>query len=222
MPFHRPATVLVAPTRDVGAFVWFTLGRPNYLALDQSAGVVYSRETALEVQSRSEMLLPLMDPTWKILTSLQAQAGSGRKSEAGIRPLTPEKSDPSLRGPPAWIRHCAENRWDSIPCVTSMPELGMTGTSMTAARYDRRSRPHEDGRSGSNQVWRRLCVRVHRSTSQSCSSWSTISPGGMLPPRPRLFWSVCCSAMCCRSLWCSSIAGSETRASSLQASRLSA
>ena len=43
------STVLVAPARDVGAFVWFTLGRPNYLALDQSAGVVFSRATALEV-----------------------------------------------------------------------------------------------------------------------------------------------------------------------------
>ena len=43
-------TVLVVPAQDVGGFVWFTLGRPNYLALDQSAGVVFSRATALEVQ----------------------------------------------------------------------------------------------------------------------------------------------------------------------------
>ena len=35
------STVFVAPTRDVGSFVWFTLRRPNYLALDQSAGVVF-------------------------------------------------------------------------------------------------------------------------------------------------------------------------------------
>ena len=45
------STVLVAPARDVGAFVWFTLMRPNYLAVDQSAGVVFSRATALEVQT---------------------------------------------------------------------------------------------------------------------------------------------------------------------------
>ena len=83
------ATVLVAPMRDVGAFVWFTLERPNYLALDQSSGVVFSRATALEVKRRSEILLPLMDPDWKIMTSLRAQAGNGRKNEAAIRPLTP-------------------------------------------------------------------------------------------------------------------------------------
>lgn len=94
-------TVLVAPIRDVGSFVWFTLERPNYLTLDQSSGVVFSRKTALEVRRRSEILRPLMDPTWKILTILRAQAGSGRKSEAGIRALTPEKliqvcADPQL------------------------------------------------------------------------------------------------------------------------------
>jgi len=37
------STVLVAPPHDVGAFVWFTSGSANYLALDQSAGVVFSR-----------------------------------------------------------------------------------------------------------------------------------------------------------------------------------
>ena len=82
------STVLVAPARDVGAFVWFTLGRPNYLAIDQSAGVVFSRETALEVQRRSQVLLPLMDPNWKILTKLSAAAANKRNSEAPPRPLT--------------------------------------------------------------------------------------------------------------------------------------
>jgi hypothetical protein len=94
-------TVLVAPMRDVGAFVWFTLERPNYLAMDQSSGVVFSRETALEVRRRSENLLPLRDPDWKILTSLRAQSGSERKNEARIRPLTPDRlaqvcTDPQL------------------------------------------------------------------------------------------------------------------------------
>jgi hypothetical protein len=95
------STVLVAPPRDVGAFVWFTLGRPNYLALDQSAGVVYSRATALEVKRRSEVLLPLMDPDWNILTSLQTKSEAGRKKAAPTRPLTPENlllvcADPQL------------------------------------------------------------------------------------------------------------------------------
>jgi len=81
-------TVLVTPPRDVGTFVWFTLQRPNYLALDQSAGVVFSRPTALEVQRRSEILLPLMDPNWKILTRLRAGAADKRKREVPPRPLT--------------------------------------------------------------------------------------------------------------------------------------
>jgi hypothetical protein len=95
------STVLVTPPRDVGAFVWFTLGRPNYLALDQSSGAVFSRATALEVRRRSEVLLPLMDPDWKILTSLRAETGSGHKNKATTRPLTHENliqvcTDPQL------------------------------------------------------------------------------------------------------------------------------
>jgi hypothetical protein len=80
------STVLVTPARDVGAFVWFTLGRPNYLAVDQSAGVVFSRATAMEVKRRSGILLPLMDPNWKIMTGLRA-AASGRKVDITARPL---------------------------------------------------------------------------------------------------------------------------------------
>jgi hypothetical protein len=81
------STVLVAPPRDVGTFVWFTLARPNYLALDQSSGVVFSRTTSLEVRRRSEVLLPLMDSDWKIRTGL-AKFEAARKKEAVTRPLT--------------------------------------------------------------------------------------------------------------------------------------
>jgi hypothetical protein len=95
------STVLVAPPRDVGAFVWFTLGRPNYLAVDQSSGVVFSRVTALEVRRRSEVLVPLMDPNWKILTRLRAKRELGPNSEATTRPLTSKNliqvcADPQL------------------------------------------------------------------------------------------------------------------------------
>jgi hypothetical protein len=72
------STVIVVPARDVGTFVWFTLQRPNYLAVDQSAGVVFSRATALEVQRRSQVLLPVMDPNWKIMSKLRATAASGK------------------------------------------------------------------------------------------------------------------------------------------------
>jgi hypothetical protein len=84
------STVFVTPARDVGAFVWFTLGRPNYLAINQSAGVVFSRDTALEVQRRSQVLLPLMDPDWKILTKLRAGAADKRKPDTPSRRLTAE------------------------------------------------------------------------------------------------------------------------------------
>jgi hypothetical protein len=82
------STVLVAPPHDVGAFVWFTLARPNYLTLDQSAGVVFSRATALEVRRRSEVLLPLMDPDWKLLTNMRTKSAGGRNNEVNTRPLT--------------------------------------------------------------------------------------------------------------------------------------
>jgi hypothetical protein len=84
----QTSTVLVVPPRDVGAFVWFTLKRPNYLALDQSAGVVFSRATAMEVQRRSDVLLPVMDPQWKILTNLRAGVVAGHPVNPAMRPLT--------------------------------------------------------------------------------------------------------------------------------------
>jgi hypothetical protein len=79
------STVLIAPARDVGTYVWFTLQRPNYLAVDQSAGVVFSRATALEVQRRSQVLLPIMDPNWKIRSGLRAAGASGKQQ---IDPLS--------------------------------------------------------------------------------------------------------------------------------------
>ena len=63
------SNVLVADARNSGSFVWFTLGRPNYLTLSQSAGVVFSRATAVEVRRRSEVLLPIMKPSWQVLTN---------------------------------------------------------------------------------------------------------------------------------------------------------
>ncbi|GAC1330179.1 MAG: hypothetical protein NVSMB15_03430 [Steroidobacteraceae bacterium] len=84
------SAVLVAPAKDAGALVWFTLNRPNYLALDQSAGVAFSRATALEILRRSEVLLPLMDPAWKILTGLRSSGSGKRRYPAPNRPLTAE------------------------------------------------------------------------------------------------------------------------------------
>jgi hypothetical protein len=95
------STVLVAPPRDVGGFVWLTLGRPNYLALNQSSGVVFSRATALEVLRRSGVLAPIIDPDWRILTRLRDNPGLRLRKEAATRPLTHESliqvcADPQL------------------------------------------------------------------------------------------------------------------------------
>jgi hypothetical protein len=96
------STVFVTNGHDSGSFVWFTLERNNYLSPGQSAGVVFSRATALEVRRRSEVLLPLVDPNWKMLTSLQhATRGSAEKAGLKHRPLTSNSligvcNDPAL------------------------------------------------------------------------------------------------------------------------------
>ena len=71
------STVFVTDGHDSGSFVWFTLQRNNYLSPGQSAGVVFSRATALEVRRRSDVLLPLTDPNWKMLSALRHAASSG-------------------------------------------------------------------------------------------------------------------------------------------------
>jgi hypothetical protein len=93
------STVLVTPARDAGAFVWFTLSRPNYLSLDQSSGVVFSRTTALEVRRRSDVLLPIMEPEWKIRASLHARSGGDRQNKATTRPLTAQSLAEICRDP---------------------------------------------------------------------------------------------------------------------------
>jgi len=84
------SNVYVADGQDLAAFAWFTLGRPNYLSVDQSAGVIFSRATAFEVQRRSTLLLPLMDPDWKLLSRNQKHASAKDKSHSTLRTLTSE------------------------------------------------------------------------------------------------------------------------------------
>jgi hypothetical protein len=84
------SNVVVVPTTKSASFVWFTLGRPSFLSVDQSSGVVFSRATALEVRRRSEVLLPIMEPDWKILSQITLEA-HGKKLENLIRPLTPAR-----------------------------------------------------------------------------------------------------------------------------------
>ncbi len=95
------SNVYVANGRDAAPFAWFTLHRPSYLSLDQSAGVIFSRATALEIQRRSEVLLPLMDEDWKLLSKNQAARTVSTKTKPRWTPLTAKSlasmcSDPQL------------------------------------------------------------------------------------------------------------------------------
>jgi hypothetical protein len=82
------SNVALVPTKKSASFAWFTLQRPSYLSVDQSSGVVFSRATALEIRRRSEILLPIMQPDWKILSEITQEA-HGKKLENLTRPLTP-------------------------------------------------------------------------------------------------------------------------------------
>lgn len=86
------STVYVPSFKDNGLFVWLTLGRTNYLSTNQSSGVVFSRPIALEIARRSTVLLPLEDPSWKILTRLtKSRANPANKAPTGWRPLTVQR-----------------------------------------------------------------------------------------------------------------------------------
>jgi hypothetical protein len=94
------SNVFVAPSHNSAAFAWFSLRRPSYLSVDQSAGVVFSRATAMEIVRRSQVLLPVLDPNWR----LRSNGRGTRVNDAvqrGSRPLTEERlvsvcSDPQL------------------------------------------------------------------------------------------------------------------------------
>jgi len=106
------SSVLVADARNSGSFVWFTLERPNYLTLSQSAGVIFSRATALEVRRRSEVLLPIMKPSWQVLTNnAEIRAAKDPASVSTFRVLT------SL----SLIRICADPQ---LGFVISREDLG--------------------------------------------------------------------------------------------------
>ncbi len=79
------SNVLVVPAHNSATFAWFTLERPSYLTVDQSSGVVFSRATALEVRRRSQVLLPLMDPDWRLLSNIK-KAGSSSNGALSSSP----------------------------------------------------------------------------------------------------------------------------------------
>jgi hypothetical protein len=91
--------VLVVPRFYTAGFAWFTLQRPSYLTVDQSSGVIFSRATAIEVRRRSQVLLPIEDPDWRLLSR---RATDGGRYNASPRPLTRDRlvrlcADPELK-----------------------------------------------------------------------------------------------------------------------------
>ncbi len=87
------SVVYVLPAHNSAAFAWFTLERPSYLTVDQSAGVVFSRATALEVKRRSDVLSPLNAPDWRILSANRRRSRQAAGASAA-------SSAPSALAPP--------------------------------------------------------------------------------------------------------------------------
>ena len=90
--------VLVLPRYYTAGFAWFTLQRPSYLSVDQSAGVIFSRATAAEIHRRSDILLPIEEPDWRLLSR---RATHGSRFDAAALPLTRDRlmricADPEL------------------------------------------------------------------------------------------------------------------------------
>lgn len=94
------SNIFVAPSHNSATFAWFILDRPSYLSVDQSAGVVFSRAVAMEVKRRSEVLLPMMPPDWRLLTaSRSTDAGAGRTDQPAAQALTADRLMSVCRDP---------------------------------------------------------------------------------------------------------------------------
>jgi hypothetical protein len=90
--------VFVASNYYSAGFTWFTLQRPSYLTVNQSSGVIFSRDTATEIRRRAQVLLPIEQPDWRLMSN---RAAAGGKFEAQALPLTRERllqlcEDPAL------------------------------------------------------------------------------------------------------------------------------
>jgi hypothetical protein len=92
------SNVFVAPAHYSADFAWFTLQRPSYLSVNQSAGVVFSRATAMEIERRSQVLLPVLDLNWRLRTSSRGTLANDAM-QRGSRPFTEEKLVSVCRDP---------------------------------------------------------------------------------------------------------------------------
>ena len=82
------ANVFVVDRYYSPGFAWFTLRRPSYLTVDQSSGVIFSRTTAMEIRRRSEVLVPMEEPDWRLLSRRAAHSG---RFDARALPLTRDR-----------------------------------------------------------------------------------------------------------------------------------
>jgi hypothetical protein len=94
------SNVVVVGVHNSASFVWFTLDRPEYLTVDQSAGVIFSRATALEIRRRGEVLSPVVKPSWKIMASIFRRAGTAATASHDDNPLTSAALIGICRDPP--------------------------------------------------------------------------------------------------------------------------
>jgi hypothetical protein len=113
--------VFVVPHYYSAGFTWFTLQRPSYLTVDQSSGVIFSRATATEIRRRSQILVPMEQPDWRLLSN---RAAHGGKFDPRIPALTRERlllicKDPALNFVVAKedvgfepLRHRSPGAWD--------------------------------------------------------------------------------------------------------------
>ena len=95
----RPgANVFVVNQYYSAGFAWFTLQRPSYLTVDQSSGMIFSSATAAEIRRRSEVLLPMEEPDWRLLTRRMTH---GARFDGQALPLSKDRlmqicADPAL------------------------------------------------------------------------------------------------------------------------------
>jgi hypothetical protein len=115
------ANVFVDDGSDSPLFAWFTLRRPNYLSIDQSAGVVFSRKTALEIARRAEVLRPLRFPDYRVLDKRHA---ARRHRVAG-----PKRPWPKPLTVPLLERICDD---PALGFVVAHPDLGFDAIRHTA------------------------------------------------------------------------------------------
>jgi hypothetical protein len=84
------SNVLVVPLPMSASFAWFTLGRSSYLSADQSSGIVFSRDTTLEVLRRASVVQPLWHSNWHLVAQPNTVRGYAPVFSSNSRPLTRE------------------------------------------------------------------------------------------------------------------------------------